>query len=287
MPDKSKLWMQIKVYAIITFGLFLHALGWTAFLLPGEIVSGGMGGVAAIVFYATNIPMGYTYLGINAVLILIAIKALGANFGIKTIYSVVMVAIFLNLQQKLITEPIVLEGFMSTVLGGALAGAGVGIVLSQGGSTGGTDIIAMLINKYRSVSPGKVILYCDIFIIGSSYFLFNSIEKLVYGYVTIAVVSYSIDLVLNGLKQSLQIMIISKHWEKIADSINSRIDRGVTVLHGEGWYAKEETQVLMTIVRRHEVQRVNRIIKEIDPEAFITQGQVVGAYGKGFDEIRG
>lgn len=287
LKNKANIAKQVRVYGIITLGLFLHALGWTAFLIPGEIVSGGMGGVAAIIYYATEIPMGYTYLAINAVLILIAIKGLGANFGVKTIYSVSMVAVFLNLQQKFITEPIVLEGFMSTVLGGALAGAGVGLVLSQGGSTGGTDIIAMLINKYKPVSPGKIILYCDIIIISSSYFLFKSIESLVYGFVTIAVVGYTIDLILNGLKQSMQIMIISKEWEKIADIINSRIDRGVTVIHGQGWYSKQETQILMTIVRRHEAQRIHRIVKEVDPEAFISQGAVVGAYGKGFDEIRG
>lgn len=287
LKNKAQILKTVRVYGTITLGLFLHALGWTAFLIPGEIVSGGIGGVSAIIFYAFDIPMGYTYLGVNAVLILFAIKGLGANFGVKTIYSVTMVAIFLNLQQRFITEPIVLEGFMSTVLGGALAGAGVGLVLSQGGSTGGTDIIAMLINKYRSVSPGKIILYCDIVIIGSSYFLFKSIESLVYGFVTIAVVGYTIDLILNGFKQSMQIMIISKEWEQIADIINTRIDRGVTVIHGQGWYSKNETQILMTIVRRSEAQRINRIVKEIDPEAFISQGAVVGAYGKGFDEIRG
>lgn len=287
MKTKLNIWSQLRVYSIITLGLFIHSLGWTAFLIPGEIVGGGISGVAAIVFYATGIPAGYPYLAINAVLIIVAIKMLGASFGIKTIYSVIMVSIFLTLQQKFITAPIITEGFMSTVLGGLLGGAGVGIVFSQGGSTGGTDIIAMIINKYRNVSPGKVILYCDILIIGSSYFLFQSMEKLVYGFVTMVIVAYTIDLVLNGSKQSIQIMIFSKAHNAIAEKITNQLKRGVTVLDGEGWYTKSPTKVIITIVRKNEAPMVHSIVNSVDPKAFISQGQVMGVYGEGFDQIRG
>lgn len=287
MKNKSIILKEIRTYFIITIGLFLHALGWTAFLLPSKIVSGGIGGVSAIIFYSSGLPIGYSYFGINIVLIAIAIKILGKNFGIKTIYSVIVISLFMNLQQRIITHPIITEAFMATVLGGILCGAGVGIAFSQGGSTGGTDIIAMIINKYRSTTPGKVILYCDILIIASSLLLFKSIEKLVYGYVAIAVVAYTIDLILNGIKQSVQIMIISKDYEKIADSINQKVNRGVTVLNGLGWYSKQNTSIIMTIVRRHEVYKINQIVKEIDPSAFISQAAVMGAYGQGFEEIRG
>jgi uncharacterized membrane-anchored protein YitT (DUF2179 family) len=277
----------IKTYSIITFGLFLHALGWTAFLIPGQIVGGGISGLAASIFYATGIPAGYPYLAINAVLILLAIRLLGVSFGIKTVYSVVMISFFLTIQQKFITQPIITEGFMTTVLGGLLGGAGIGIVFSQGGSTGGTDIIAMIITKYRNISPGKVILYCDIIIISSSYFLFKSMEKMVYGFVAMGVVSYTIDLILNGSKQSIQLMIFSKNHEKIAEDITHKIRRGVTVLDGEGWYTKEPTKVIITVVRKHEAPDVHRIVKEWDPDAFISQGAVMGVYGKGFEQIRG
>ncbi|HAM98971.1 MAG TPA: hypothetical protein DCQ26_10215 [Marinilabiliales bacterium] len=287
MKTKTNNWGIVKTYSIITFGLFLHALGWTAFLIPGQIVGGGISGLAAALFYATGIPAGYPYLAINAILIIIAIKMLGASFGIKTIYSVVMISIFLTLQQKFITEPIITEGFMTTVLGGLLGGAGVGIVFSQGGSTGGTDIIAMIVNKYRNISPGKVILYCDIIIIGSSYFLFQSMEKLVYGFVTMGVVSYTIDLIINGSKQSIQIMIFSKHYEQIAEDITMKLNRGVTVLDGQGWYTKTPTKIIMTMVRKHEAPDVHEIVKNIDPDAFISQGAVMGVYGKGFEKIRG
>ncbi len=287
MKDNVKVWKQIRAYSIMTFGLFIHALGWTAFLIPSEIVGGGVGGVAATVFYTSNIPAGYTYLAINAVLIIVAIKMLGANFGIKTIYSVLMVSIFLTLQQKFITAPIITDNFMATILGALMAGAGVGIVFTQGGSTGGTDIIAMIVNKYRNTSPGKVILYCDIFIIGSSYFLFDSMEKLVYGFVNMGIVAYTIDLVLNGSKQSMQLMIFSNHSIKIAEKITSELHRGVTILNGEGWYSKKPTKVIVTIVRKNEAPRVRSIVKAIDPEAFISQGQVMGVYGEGFEKIRG
>lgn len=277
----------IKTYSIITFGLFLHALGWTAFLIPGKIVGGGISGLAASIFYATGIPAGYPYLAINAVLIIIAIRMLGASFGIKTIYSVIMISIFLTIQQKFITEPIITEGFMTTVLGGLLGGAGIGIVFSQGGSTGGTDIIAMIITKYRNISPGIVILYCDIIIISSSYFLFHSVEKLVYGFVTMGVVSYTIDLILNGSKQSIQLMIFSRNHEQIAEEITKKVRRGVTVLDGEGWYTKKPTKIIITVVRKNEAAEVQRIVKEWDPDAFISQGAVMGVYGKGFEQMRG
>ncbi len=277
---------NIRIYSIITLGLFMYALSWTAFLMPAQIVGGGISGLSAALFYATKIPMEYYYLVINALLILIAIKALGVSFGIKTIYSILVITFFLNIQQRFITKPIISEVFMSTVLGGALGGAGIGIVFTQGGSTGGTDIIAMLINKYRNISPGKIILYCDIIIISSSYFIFDSLEKLVYGFVTMGVVAYTIDLVLDGSKQSVQIMIFSKNYNAIADAIAQRINRGVTLIDGEGWYSKTPVKVVMTIVRKHETQDVHRIVKEIDPDAFISQGAVMGVYGKGFEKIK-
>lgn len=287
LKKKSNIGSQIRGLAIVTLGLFMNSLGWTAFLMPGEIVGGGISGVAALIFYATGIPAGYPYLLINVVLIGVAIKMLGANFGIKTIYSVIVLAVFLTVLQKLITEPIIKDAFMATILGSLLAGAGVGIVFSQGGSTGGTDVIAMIVNKYRNISPGKVILYCDVFIIGSSYILFQSMEKLVYGFVMMGVVAYTIDLVLNGSKQSIQITIFSKSSNSIAGKIVNEINRGVTVINGEGYFTKTPTKILITVVRKNEAPMVHRIVKEVDPDAFISQGQVMGVYGKGFDEIRG
>ncbi|MGD9977349.1 MAG: YitT family protein [Bacteroidales bacterium] len=281
-----------RSYVIIVFGLVLYALSWTAFLIPHKITGGGVSGIGAMVYYATGIPMGYTYFIINIGLILIAIKMLGASFGVKTVFGVTVGAILLSAFQALIKQPVVADRFMSTIIGGAIAGAGLGIIFTQGGSTGGTDIIAMIINKYRNISPGRIILMCDIFIVGSSYLVLldldpaKRIETIVYGYVAMAITAYSLDAVLSGSKQSVQVFIFSKRYGEIADRITNELNRGVTVIDGQGWFSKETQKVLITLVRKHEANDVYRIIKEIDAEAFISVASVMGVYGKGFERIR-
>jgi uncharacterized membrane-anchored protein YitT (DUF2179 family) len=281
-----------RTYSIIVFGLFLYALSWTAFLLPHKITGGGVSGIGALVFYATGFPLGYTYFIINIGLILIAIKMLGANFGIKTVFGVVAGSILLSVLQSLITLPIVEDKFMSAIIGGILAGVGLGIIFTQGGSTGGTDIIAMIINKYRNISPGRVILMCDVFIIGSSFLVLTEltsvkrIETIVYGYVAMAITAYAIDAVLSGNRQSVQMFIFSKKYAEIADRITKQLNRGVTVIDGQGWYTKENQKVVITLVRKHESSDIYKIIKEIDSEAFISVANVMGVYGQGFERIR-
>jgi len=281
-----------RTYSIIVFGLFLYALSWTAFLLPHRITGGGVSGIGALVFYATGFPLGYTYFIINIGLILIAIKMLGANFGIKTIFGVVAGSILLSVLQSIITLPIVEDKFMSAIIGGILAGVGLGIIFTQGGSTGGTDIIAMIINKYRNISPGRVILMCDVFIIGSSFLVLTElapvkrIETIVYGYVAMAITAYAIDAVLSGNRQSVQMFIFSKKYAEIADRITTQLNRGVTVIDGQGWYTKESQKVVITLVRKHESSDIYKIIKEIDSEAFISVANVMGVYGQGFERIR-
>jgi len=276
----------IKDYSIITFGLFLFTMGWMLFLIPAEITGGGISGVAAVVFFATKIPVSFTFLAINAVLVLIAIKILGANFGVKTVYSILVLSMFFALFQNIPEKPLVDDTFLSAVLGGMSVGIGLGIVFSRGGSTGGTDIFAMIVNKYRNVSPGRVIMLCDVVIIASSYFVFQSVEKLVYGYVVMWVVSYSLDSFLSGANRSAQMFIISKEYEKIAEFINTEAIRGVTLLDGTGWYTKENTKVIMSVVRKKETSAIFRKIKQLDPDAFISMGSVMGVYGQGFDKIK-
>ncbi len=276
----------VRDYAIITLGLFINALGWTAFLIPAEITGGGVTGVATLIFYASKFPVGVSYLVINIILVVIGMKHLGKAFGIKTIYATVILSIFLSVLSGVIKGPIVDENFMSAVIGGILAGAGVGLVFSQGGSTGGTDIIAMIVNKYRNISPGKIILYLDIIIISSSFLIFKSIEKIVYGYVTMAITAYTIDMILTGAKRTVQLFIFSKQHEKIADRVGSEIRRGITILDGKGWYSKKETKVLLIMVRKPESHHILRIIKDVDPDAFISVSNVMGVYGLGFDRIK-
>ncbi len=283
---KQKYTGLIKDYVIITFGLLLFAMGWVLFLIPAEITGGGVSGVAAVVYFAAKIPVSITFLAINTVLVLIAIKILGASFGVKTIYSIAVLTVFFALFQNVLKEPLVNDTFLSAVLGGMSGGIGLGIVFSRGGSTGGTDIFAMIINKYRNISPGKIIMLCDVIIIASSYFVFQSPAKLVYGYVSMWVVSYSLDSFLSGANRSAQMFIISKKYEEIADFINLEAIRGVTILNGTGWYTKENTKVIMSVVRKKETSAIFRKIKEIDPEAFISMGSVMGVYGQGFEKLK-
>lgn len=282
----------VRTYVVIAFGLMIISLAWTAFLLPHQISGSGVTGIGAIVYYATGIPMGYTYFAINAVLILIGLKILGKGFGIKTIYGVVLSATMLTILQPLIPEPVVQEKFMSAIIGGMLCGTGLGIIFTQGGSTGGTDIIALAVTKYRNISPGRIILYCDVIIISSSYIVLTNLESaqrvetMVYGFVTMAIQAYTLDTILSGNRQSVQIIIFSRHYEKIADQITSRMRRGVTVLDGTGWYSKESQKVIITLVRKNEASDVYRIIRGIDDKAFITVANVMGVYGKGFEELK-
>jgi uncharacterized membrane-anchored protein YitT (DUF2179 family) len=284
---KPKIKTVIADYAIMLAGLTLYTLSWTLFLVPAKITGGGISGLAAVIFYSSGIPIGLTFFLINIVLVAIAMKILGASFGVKTIFSMVVITILFSIPQKFFPGAIIEDNFLSAVLGGMMGGVGIGLVFSRGGSTGGTDIIAMIINKYRNISPGRIIMYCDVIIIGSSYFLVHSLDKMVYGFVSMAVVSYTLDAYLSGSNASNQIFIFSTKYDEIAEFINSEFGRGVTALNGTGWYTQNDVKVLITIVRKKETSILFRKIKEIDPDAFISMTSAMGVYGQGFDKIKG
>jgi uncharacterized membrane-anchored protein YitT (DUF2179 family) len=282
----SKYFMHIRSYTVMAIGLALYAFGVTAFLIPLKIAAGGVTGLSMLVYYATGFGTGYTYFIINIFLVLIAIKVLGANFGVKTIFSMTIIAIMLNIMQRYVNEPILKDMFLSSVLSGILGGIGIGLIFNEGGSTGGTDIIAMIINKYRNISPGRIIMYCDVLIIASSYLVLHSVEKLVYGYVSMWVVAYSIDAFLTGAQQSVQLFIISAEYEAIANVINHESRRGLTMFDATGWYTQKGVKVIMTVVRKRESPDIFRKIKALDPNAFISLNSVMGVYGKGFDKLK-
>jgi len=287
LSKKEKVQTIVKDYSIMTVGLILYVLSWTLFLVPAKITGGGISGLAAVIFYSTDIPIGLTFFAINVVLVAFAMRILGASFGIKTVFSMVVLSLLFGIPQSFFPKSIIQDNFLSAVLGGMMGGVGIGLVFSRGGSTGGTDIIAMIVNKYKNISPGRIIMYCDVIIIGSSYFLVHSLDKMVYGFVSMAVVSYTIDAFLSGSNASAQIFIFSNKYDEIADFINNESMRGVTVLNGTGWYTQEDVKVVMTIVRKKETSIIFRKIKEIDPDAFISMASVMGVYGQGFDKIKG
>lgn len=301
---KNSFWGTVKEYGLITFGLLAYSMGWTIFLLPNNLVGGGVSGFAAILYYATGIPMGYTYLILNVILLIIAIKILGTGFGGKTIYAILMTGICLNIFPNIIPVEFINEFAVSngkllcTILGGIIAGVGIGLSISQGGSTGGTDIIALLWCKFKNASPGRVILIIDVIIIISSILvpsytdsgeLLPFSEKLavvVYGLIQVTVSGYAVDLYLSGSKQSVQAFIFTKKYKEMADAIAFDMKRGVTVMPAKGWFSKEDFNVVMVVTRKTDLNLLLRYVKTIDSEAFLSVSSVMGVYGKGFDTIK-
>ena len=286
MSNKFKI-DSIKEYVTIVIGLSLYALAWTGFLLPHEITTGGVTGVGALLFFAKGIPVAATYLIINVFLLIISVKIIGWKFCIRTMFGVGTLTVLLSVAQSIIKKPLLVEEpFMACVVGGVLAGIGIGIVFTANGSTGGTDIIAMVVNKYRNITIGRAMMYCDLLIISSSWFLFHSIDKIVFGLTTLVVMTYCLDFVVNGVRQSVQFMIFSPKYEEIASRINTEAMRGVTVLDGMGWYSKESVKVLVVMARKNESVKIFRIVKQVDSNAFVSQSSVIGVYGKGFDIMK-
>lgn len=286
--SRQVLLRETRDYLMIALGMILYGIGWTVFLLPNDITTGGVPGIASIVFWATGFPVQYTYFLINAVLLMLALKILGFKFSIKTIFAVFTLTFFLSLIQKLTADMHLLQDqpFMACVLGASFCGSGIGIAFSSNGSTGGTDIIAAIINKYRDITLGRVMMICDMIIITSSYFVLKDWEKVVYGFVTLYVCSFVLDQIVNSARQSVQFFIFSKEYEKIADRITKETHRGVTVLDGIGWYSKHNVKVLVVLAYKRQSIDIFRLVKDIDPNAFISQSSVIGVYGEGFDRLK-
>ena len=301
---KSSLGTLVKEYALVTLGVVSYALGWSIFLLPNNLIGGGVSGFASILFYATGLPMGVTYFILNVLLPVIGTKILGTGFGGKTIYAIVMTSVMLSIMPKIIPADFIHEFALSngklicTFLGGIIAGFGIGLSISQGGSTGGTDIVALVWCRFYPASPGRVILIIDVAIILSSL-LFPSYTEagdllpftdklavVVYGLIQVTVSGYAIDLYLSGSKQSVQAFIFTKKVNEMADAIAFDMKRGVTVLPAKGWYSKEDKQVLMVVTRKTDLNLLLRYVKSIDPDAFLSVSSVMGVYGQGFDTIK-
>lgn len=281
------IWNEAKDYTIITLGLMCYTFGWTAFLVSNEIVTGGVTGLSAIIYFGTNIPVPISYFTINGILLIAAIRIIGWQYCIRSIFGVVMTTIQLSIWAYYIKEPLIKdEPFMSCIIGGIMLGVGIGVAFTRNGSTGGTDIIAAIINKYKPITLGRSILYCDLLIISSSYMLFHDLEKILFGFVVLAVSTYSCDLLINGIRQSIQLLIFSDKYEEIADHINRDINRGVTILDGMGWYSKQPKKVIVVLAKRTESTSIFRLVKQIDSHAFISQSNVIGVYGEGFDKIK-
>ena len=320
---KKTAFTHVKEWTLITLGILIYVLGWSLFLIPNNLVGGGVSGISSMIQYATQgkIQMGYSYLVLNGILIAAAMVVLGMGFGAKTIYAIILASVALRFMPDMIPDSIVstlaLQNgkLMSVIMGGLMAGIGIGMSISNGGSTGGTDIIALIYTKYHNVSPGKVILFLDFIIITSSLVIpsyvtevdaatgavllgadgkplmhlmpfADKVTTVVYGLILVTVNSYVLDMYISGSQQSVQLFILSREYEKIADAITMDLHRGVTVLDGKGWYSKQDTKVLMVLTRKSDLNLLLRCIKQIDSQAFLSVSSVNGVYGKGFDSIK-
>ena len=290
LRKKLKRKQTVKDYFFISLGILLYAIGFNAFILPERVVMGGMTGVSSLLYYAFNLPPGIMLWIMNVALLILAYKALSKQFVIRTIVGVTIMSFFIDaLRPLFIANPIITAGedkFMHVLIGGMMGGAGLGIVFSHNGSTGGTDILVALLGKYTRMSFGRAMQMIDMCIISSSYFLFHSTELVVYGLCFTFVAAYVCDYVINGTRQTVQFLIISKKYDEIADIVNKRMHRGVTVIQGMGWFKKSDVKLLIILTRKYESQEVFNTIKRIDPNAMVSQSFCQGVFGEGFDKIK-
>lgn len=291
---------EVKDYVNITIGLMLYTFGFTVFLLPYEIVTGGISGIGAIIFYATKFPVQYTFFIINAVLIVAALKILGWKFLTKTIYATFMLTFMLEMAQQVVMMPdghfykLLGEGndFMSLVIGCMITGTALAVVFLNNGSTGGTDIVAAVLNKYHNITLGRALIVIDICIIGSCLFIpsFGDVrmrcQMVVFGICTMIIECLMLDYVMYWQRQSVQFLIFSKKYQEIAYAIAKQTDHTMTILDGHGWWTGKATKVICLLAKKNESGRIFRIVKTIDPNAFVSQSSVIGVYGEGFDSIK-
>ena len=281
-------------YFLMTVGSVIFCMAWTSIIIPTGLASGGLTGLCTIIEYATNgaIPMGIPYWIMNIGLLVIGFLSLGRAFGIKTIYVIILTSVLFNILPEF--EVLKYYGFvendeklLAALIGAAMEAVGLGIVLLRGGSSGGTDIIAMIINKYWPVSPGRVYLYTDIFIIASLFLLPDKgLIDVVYAYIIMLGFSFGIDFVLLGNKSSVQILVFSSKYEEIANHIIHEVHRGVTAIQSVGWYSQQESKVLLIVSRKYQMNEVVNEIKSIDRKAFISVSTAMSVFGEGFEEVK-
>lgn len=285
---KERLYLELKDYVMIIVGLVIYSFGFCAFILPQNVVIGGYTGLASLFYYTLGIPVGPVIFALNIISLLVAYKIVGKRFVLRSIFGAFGLSAIVSIMQPLFPTAIVAPDnpMMNVMIGGILCGLGLGLSFVHNGSTGGTDIIAAMVNKRTNVSIGRMLLYADGLIIFSSMLIFHSIDNVVYGFLELLFATFMTDQVINTNRQAMQFLIISDKWEEIANAVVNDAHRGCTVFSGKGWFTKEDVKMLMVMCRKIEGVTVMRVVKSIDPYAFITQSNVNGVYGVGFDAMK-
>ncbi|MBQ2068520.1 MAG: YitT family protein [Bacteroidales bacterium] len=281
-------------YVIMSLGCVIFCLAWDGFMIPNGIASGGVMGLCTIFQFATGVPVPYTYILLNAILLGIGFWVLGTGFGFKTIYCIALTTVLfqfapdIDIIKSIPGNPLYIsDKILIPVIGGLLEAIGILMIFRRGGSTGGTDIVALIFNKYWPISPGKVFMIVDFFIIASILLVpGKTLQDMVYGYIAMIAFSLFLDFLMLGEKATAQVLVFSKKYEEIADEISLKLNRGVTALKAVGWYSKADSKVLLIIVKRTQLQPLTKAIKNIDPKAFVSVSSASGVYGEGFEEMK-
>ena len=278
----------VRDLLILTLAMFIGGSGWALFLLPNHIPLGGLAGFSSILWWGFKIPVSASFIGTNIILLGFALRILGWRFCLKTIYSATVFSLFADTIQAWYANSTLLndQPFMAAILGGGCLGVSVGLCLSYQGSTGGTDVIAAMVNKYHDISLGKVIMLVDIMVVSSCYVVLQDWEQVLYGYVVLFVSSICVDKVVNMMRQSVQFFIISEKYEEIGRAINEKVLRGCTTISGNGFYSGRDVKMLFVLARQNESRKIFQTIESIDPNAFVSQSAVIGVYGLGFDKFK-
>ncbi len=297
MNDKTrKVLLVIFDYIVISVGVVLFVMAWTSFLLPNDMIDGGLTGASALLSMVTGVSVDIWYFSINTLLLILAWIILGRSFGIKTIYAIVLSSALFRLfgsesmafLQAVPGNPLaVTEKVLIPIIGGLLEAVGLSLIIMRGGSTGGTDILALIVNKFWPVTLGRFYLFADLIVITLLLFVpGHCFTDVIYGYITMGVCAYVLDLIMLGKESSVQLLIFSDKYTQIANYVNDKMERGVTALESIGWYTQKERKVLLIVIRRTELSEVTKAVKEIDPKAFVTVVPANNVYGEGFGEMK-
>ncbi|MBQ5365430.1 MAG: YitT family protein [Spirochaetales bacterium] len=297
MNDKTrKVLLVIFDYIVISVGVVLFVMAWTSFLLPNDMIDGGLTGASALLSMVTGISVDIWYFSINTLLLILAWIILGRSFGIKTIYAIVLSSALFRLfgsdsmafLQSVPGNPLaVTEKVLVPIIGGLLEAVGLSLIIMRGGSTGGTDILALIVNKFWPVTLGRFYLFADLIVITLLLFIpGHCFTDVIYGYITMGVCAYVLDLIMLGKESSVQLLVFSDKYKEIADYVNDKMERGVTALESIGWYTQKERKVLLIVIRRTELSEVTKVVKDLDSKAFVTVVPANNVYGEGFGEMK-
>lgn len=287
----------VSEYLLMVVGLLIYSFGWISCIMPANTLSGGAAGFALLLYHVTGLPIGALTLVINGVLLVVGGLVVGWNFGLKTVFCIVMLAVSMSIVQPLMEGLIpagqtvfgldpVTDRILLVIMGGILAGAGVALCFRQGGSTGGTDIVAMIINKYKTISYGRILMTVDSMIIISSLFVGGmGVDSVIYGFVVTAVMGYTVDVIQSGSQQSSQIFVFTRRYAELSDVIITHTHHSATVLDATGWYSKEGIKIVLVVCRKRESAQMLNMVRQVDPDAFVSMGSVMGVYGKGFEAL--